>query len=234
MEFISLRGYCIPYLQAELNCGRLECFEPGCFDAMLDSSHRAFLNFDDHDAPSICSPVTFHSDEYGLGFAASVSAQTWKVIRPYVVGGHGFASIRTIDASTENVRLRDGSACVSVIRARVSHVCITDRPMYMGTGVWPADGGELNPRLARLARNWNAGRAQWLDENRAHSRRRAAVRTFLAPRPLHYAALRRKFGAAIAAADHHGGAIFAHACLSKRAGFDGNFEKLVLTLSTTS
>jgi len=173
--WIKLHGYAVPFLQIGGCGGRDECFEPGAFDAMLASSHRAFLCFGDHDAPSICSPVSFHCDQYGLGFAATVSAVTWKSIKQDVVsGGHQYASIQTTDEHVENVCLPDGSPCVSIVRARIDHVVITSMLVYrQGTGIWPADGGELNPRLARLACKWNAGRAQWLwrNDHRQHQAR---------------------------------------------------------------
>jgi hypothetical protein len=225
--FINLRGYAVPFLQTARNGGRDECFEPGAFDSMLASPHRAFLNFGFHGAPAICSPVSFHCDQYGIGFAASVSTGIWRSIKQDVVnGGHQYASIRTTDEYVENVCLGDGSPCASIVRARISHVCITDRPIYMGTGVWPADGGELNPRLARLACKWNAGRAQWLDEHHAHSRRRAAVRAYLAPRQATYAAMRMKWDAAFAA-DRHPDGIWGHVCFTQAGGFDGDFAKLI-------
>jgi|SRR5215211_4044509 len=71
---IALRGYAVPFgllTQVPVD-GYEEFVEPGAFHAMLRGQHRVFINFADHGAPGISSSVRLFTDDYGLGFEASI------------------------------------------------------------------------------------------------------------------------------------------------------------------
>jgi len=159
--FISLRGFAIPYGQVESCGGRREFVTAATFQNPLARIRQAFLNFGYHDADAICTPVTFFSCPYGLAFSASVSDEIWREIRGYLVGTYQFCSVQMDERQAFYERAPDGRCAVHIREASVEHVTITDRPIYSGTGIWPAPGVlfcDLPPRLAALNAKFERGR----------------------------------------------------------------------------
>lgn len=224
-SFVTLRGYAAPFLQAERCSGRLEYIEPGAFDAMLTGPHNVFLNFAVHDAEPLARQISFHIDDYGLGFSVAISKSLWNELRPWIIGGYEFASINIVDESADLVR-HDDTIYRRIKRARIDHVTITnDRAVYKGTGIWPAKVvGEMPPRLARLATNWDAGRCAFMARKKAADadaakRRKAQSRearlaAYLAPRQQHYAQVRQRVESAVASGRVPSGFLFMHVALA--------------------
>src|SRR4051812_31603612 len=150
-----VRGYAAPFLQVQKAHGRHEFFDPQAFDQMLTASEEqqpVFLNFGDHDEPPICSGVTLFTDDYGLGFTAAIPAESWRAIKPYIVGNCQYASVNVTDEKSQPDRDSDGGYCRRIISATIDHITLCANPVYIGTGVWPRDVvGAMPPRLARLA-----------------------------------------------------------------------------------
>lgn len=163
-HFVSLRGFAVPYNQIEICDGRREFMTAATFDNPNARCRSTFLNFGEHDASPICSPLTIFSCSFGLGFAASIKLETWREISAYIKNSFQFCSVGFEKAEFVYERAPDGRLAAHMKRATIEHVTITDRPVYRGTGVWVAPAsriGDLPPRLAALERSWNLGRAQW-------------------------------------------------------------------------
>jgi hypothetical protein len=238
MSLVEIRGYATRFLEAERFDTGLEFFEATSFDDQIARNDSVFLNFDDHDAPSICRPLQMFADEFGLGFSGWIQAAKWKSIRPWVLTTHNFASVNiVIEAS--NWELLNGERCRRITKARCDHVTISDeQAVYKGTGVWPADVvGDMPLRLARLATEWERGRAQSrpiidaLRRGAAQKRSRIASSTsrpIEASRMKQLAAFRTKMAGAIAAGLGNGD-IICHAGFSRAGGFDAQeFDAMVM------
>lgn len=240
---VEIRGYAIPFLQAARCNGQIEFVDPRAFNSMLQRHHDTFLNFHSHDAEPLCRGVTLFADDYGLGFSANLPSATWDAIRWFVTGTCEYASVSLVVEQTERDYLPDGKPAGRIVKATIEHVTITDRPVYAGTGVWPAVVvGAMPPRLARLAQSWERGFASWnstqrfIQQLRADKRNRLAAeaRTRKAPRSTRLAArlgyydqFRTKLAEAFASGQRI--PILGHAALSRAGGFDRmKFQDLVM------
>ena len=111
MSDFGIRGYAIPFEQAERFGHHLTLVDPSAFDEMLARPTNVYLNYGDHAATPICR-VTLHKDDYGLAFAASVSSRDWWGMHNAVATTCQFASVGFVGKITAGPdRLPDGTRC---------------------------------------------------------------------------------------------------------------------------
>lgn len=163
--FVSLRGFAIPYLQAEKCRGRLEYASSGTFLKFLGRSdllRSVYLNFGHHDAELICRPVCLFSCDYGLGFCGSIARDIWESIRAYVTTNYSFCSVQLRNERTQGRFLADGNLGRHIVEADIEHITITNSPVYSGTAIWQVTiDRAAPPRIARLNAIWEQGCDNW-------------------------------------------------------------------------
>jgi HK97 family phage prohead protease len=170
-----IRGYAVTYNQTAFlgpGDGRLERILPGAFSAQLAAGKPIRLQAYTHDPaePAIASTadgtLTFHEDEFGLGFEAQYEPRShghwgWSVVRA-MVGRAGLGCSINFARRVKGRRTIDGASVEVVAAAEIDHVALVTNAAYRGTRVWRADCGLTDApwTVQELAAKWERGRAR--------------------------------------------------------------------------